>query len=145
MNCFGLIGSAASNRLTPTSMQLINLTLFALLFRRSETSRHCDAVISSGNSDAITADLTKPFGTYLALDRQEPWRQTAENDYSMDIDVKTSVVFGSAVTGITQGIIPTLLRDNVGPNPANFRSTSPIWVNHVKRYVSTSTVPVSAD
>ena len=114
----------ASNRQTPTSdaaNQSNYIRSFVQTIGRPQSI--ADAVISVAIPDAITADLTKPFGTYFGarLGKNLGGRRPKDDV----IDVTTSVVFGSAVTGITQGIIPTLLRDNVGPNPANFRNTFP--------------------
>jgi hypothetical protein len=86
-----------------------------------------DAVISVAIPDVIQADLTKPSGTYFGsqLGRNFGGRRPQDDV----IDVTASVVFGSAVTGITQGQIPALTSDNVGPNPANFRPTFPYLGN----------------
>ncbi len=82
-----------------------------------------DAVISVAIPDAIQADLTKPSGTYFGAQLGQNFGGRRPTDDV--IDVTASVVFGSAVTGITQGQIPNLTSDNVGPNPARFRSTFP--------------------
>lgn len=114
----------ASNRLTPTG-DAANQSNFIRSFVTTigRPPGIADAVISVAIPDAITADLTKPFGTYFGarLGKNLGGRRPKDDV----IDVTASVVFGSAVTGITQGVIPPLTKDNVGPNPANFRTTFP--------------------
>ena len=82
-----------------------------------------DAVISVAIPDVIQADLTKPSGSYFGAKLGNNFGGRRPKDDV--IDVTASVVFGSAVTGITQGQIPSLTSDNVGPNPANFLPTFP--------------------
>jgi Domain of unknown function (DUF4331) len=82
-----------------------------------------DAVISVAIPDVIQADLSKPTGSYFGAQLGQNFGGRRPTDDV--IDVTASVVFGSAVTGITQGVIPGLTSDNVGPNPANFLPTFP--------------------
>lgn len=114
----------ASNRLTPTG-DAANQSNFIRSFVTTigRPQGIADAVISVAIPDAITADLTKPSGTYFGarLGKNLGGRRPKDDV----IDVTASVVFGSAVTGITQGVIPLLTKDNVRPNPANFRTTFP--------------------
>lgn len=86
-----------------------------------------DAVISVAIPDVIQADLSKPTGSYFGTQLAQNFGGRRPKDDP--IDVTTSVTFGSAVTGITQGIIPGLITDNVGPNDANFLATFPYLGN----------------
>ncbi|MBW4519871.1 MAG: DUF4331 domain-containing protein [Scytolyngbya sp. HA4215-MV1] len=86
-----------------------------------------DAVISVAIPDAIQADLSQPKGSYFGTQLAQDFGGRRPKDDV--IDVTTSVVFGSAVTGITQGVIPGLVSDNVGPKDTNFLSTFPYLGN----------------
>ena len=86
-----------------------------------------NAVISVAIPDVIQADLSKPTGSYFGTQLGQNFGGRRPTDDV--IDVTASVVFGSAVTGITQGAIPGLTSDNVGPNPANFLPTFPYLGN----------------
>ncbi|MGL5080437.1 MAG: DUF4331 domain-containing protein [Microcoleaceae cyanobacterium] len=86
-----------------------------------------DAVISVAIPDVIQADLSKPTGTYFGTQLGQNFGGRRPKDDV--IDVTTSVVFGDAVTGITQGQIPGLVTDNVGAKNANFLSTFPYLGN----------------
>ncbi len=86
-----------------------------------------DAVISVAIPDVIQADLSKPTGSYFGTQLGQNFGGRRPKDDP--IDVTTSVTFGSAVTGITQGVIPGLVTDNVGPKDANFLSTFPYLGN----------------
>ena len=86
-----------------------------------------DAVISVAIPDVIQADLSKPTGSYFGTQLGQNFGGRRPKDDV--IDVTASVVFGSAVTGITQGAIPALTSDNVGPNNANFLPTFPYLGN----------------
>ena len=79
-----------------------------------------DAVISVAIPDVIKADLSKPTGSYFGTQLGQNFGGRRPKDDV--IDVTASVVFGSAVTGITAGAIPALTSDNVAANPANFLS-----------------------
>jgi len=71
-----------------------------------------DAVISVAIPDVIQADLSKPSGSYFGTQLANNFGgRTPADDV---IDTTLSVVFGHAVTGITQGEIPALTTDNVG-------------------------------
>ncbi|MBW4528165.1 MAG: DUF4331 domain-containing protein [Phormidium tanganyikae FI6-MK23] len=86
-----------------------------------------NAVISVAIPDVIQADLSKPTGSYFGTQLGQNFGGRRPTDDV--IDVTASVVFGSAVTGITQGAIPGLTSDNVGANPANFLPTFPYLGN----------------
>lgn len=86
-----------------------------------------DAVISVAIPDVIKADLSKPTGSYFGSQLGQNFGGRRPKDDV--IDVTASVVFGSAVTGITAGAIPTLVTDNVGANNANFLPTFPYLGN----------------
>ncbi|MBD2036903.1 DUF4331 domain-containing protein [Leptolyngbya sp. FACHB-321] len=86
-----------------------------------------DAVISVAIPDVIQADLSKQNGTYFGTQLAGNFGGRRPKDDV--IDVTASVVFGSAVTGITQGAIPALTSDNVGPKEANFLPTFPYLGN----------------
>lgn len=86
-----------------------------------------DAVISVAIPDVIQADLSKPSGSYFGTQLGNNFGGRRPTDDV--IDVTASVVFGDAVTGITEGKIPGLTSDNVGPNPANFLSNFPYLGN----------------
>ena len=82
-----------------------------------------DAVISVAIPDVIKADLSKPTGSYFGTQLGQNFGGRRPKDDV--IDVTASVVFGSAVTGITAGAIPALTTDNVAANPANFLPVFP--------------------
>ena len=86
-----------------------------------------DAVISVAIPDVIKADLSKPTGTYFGSQLGTDFGGRRPKDDV--IDVTASVVFGSAVTGITTQTYPGLTTDNVGPNDANFLPTFPYLGN----------------
>lgn len=86
-----------------------------------------DAVISVAIPDVIQADLSKQGGSYFGSQLAGNFGGRRPTDDV--IDVTASVVFGSAVTNITEGAIPSLTSDNVGPNPANFLPTFPYLGN----------------
>ena len=86
-----------------------------------------DAVISVAIPDVIQADLSKPNGSYFGTQLAGNFGGRRPKDDV--IDVTASVVFGSAVTGITEGAIPALTSDNVGPADANFLPTFPYLGN----------------
>ena len=86
-----------------------------------------DAVISVAIPDVIQADLSKANGSYFGTQLAGNFGGRRPKDDV--IDVTASVVFGSAVTGITQGAIPALTSDNVGPKDANFIGTFPYLGN----------------
>ncbi len=82
-----------------------------------------DAVISVAIPDEILADLSKPTGSYFGTLLAGNFGGRRPKDDV--IDTTLSVVFGSAVTGITAGQIPALTSDHVGPNNAFFLSNFP--------------------
>lgn len=82
-----------------------------------------DAVISVAIPDVIKADLSKPTGSYFGTQLANNFGGRRPQDDV--IDVTASVVFGSAVTGITTQTYPGLISDNVGANNANFSSSFP--------------------
>ena len=86
-----------------------------------------DAVISVAIPDVIQADLSKQNGSYFGTQLAGNFGGRRPKDDV--IDVTASVVFGSAVTGITEGAIPALTSDNVGPVDANFLPTFPYLGN----------------
>lgn len=86
-----------------------------------------DAVISVAVPDVIQADLSKQNGSYFGTQLAGNFGGRRPKDDV--IDVTASVVFGSAVTGITEGAIPALTSDNVGPVDANFLPTFPYLGN----------------
>lgn len=86
-----------------------------------------NAVISVAIPDVIQADLSKSNGSYFGTQLGGNFGGRRPTDDV--IDITASVVFGSAVTGITQGAIPALTSDNVGANPANFLPTFPYLGN----------------
>lgn len=86
-----------------------------------------DAVISVAIPDVIQADLSKPTGSYFGTQLGQNFGGRRPKDDV--IDVTASVVFGSAVTGITTQQYPGLTSDNVGPNDANFLPTFPYLGN----------------
>ena len=86
-----------------------------------------DAVISVAIPDQIQADLSKQNGSYFGTQLGGNFGGRRPKDDV--IDVTASVVFGSAVTGITQGAIPALTTDNVGPKDANFIGNFPYLGN----------------
>jgi hypothetical protein len=86
-----------------------------------------DAIISVAIPDVMQADLSKGSGTYFGTQLAQNFGGRRPKDDP--IDVTTAVTFGSAVTGITQGTIPGLISDNVGPNNANFLTTFPYLGN----------------
>lgn len=88
-----------------------------------------DAVISVAVPDVIQADLSKSTGSYFGTQLGGNFGGRRPTDDV--IDVTASVVFGSAVTNITEGAIPTLTSDNVGANPANFLPSFPYLGNPV--------------
>lgn len=118
----------ASNRQTPTD-DAANQSKFIRSFIKAigRPKGIADAVISVAIPDVIQADLTKPSGTYFGSQLGDNLGGRRPKDDV--IDVTASVVFGSAVTGITQGQIPALTSDNVGPNNANFLPTFPYLGN----------------
>lgn len=85
------------------------------------------AVISVAIPDVIQADLSKPTGSYFGTQLGGNFGGRRPKDDV--IDVTASVVFGSAVTGITTQQYPGLTSDNVGPNDANFLPTFPYLGN----------------
>lgn len=118
----------ASNRQTPVNdvgYQSSFIRAFVSVIGRPQGI--ADAVISVAQPDEIKADLTKPSGSYFGAQLGKNFGGRRPKDDV--IDVTASVVFGSAVTGITQGQIPSLTTDNVGPNPANFLSSFPYLGN----------------
>jgi Domain of unknown function (DUF4331) len=86
-----------------------------------------DAVISVAIPDVIQADLSKSAGSYLGTQLGQNFGGRRPTDDV--IDTTASVVFGSAVTNITQGAISALTSDNVNANPANFLPTFPYLGN----------------
>jgi hypothetical protein len=75
----------------------------------------------------IQADLSKSAGSYFGTPLAQNFGGRRPKDDV--IDTTTSVVFGSAVTGITDGVIPGLVSDNVGPKDSNFLATFPYLGN----------------
>ncbi|MBV9385923.1 MAG: DUF4331 domain-containing protein [Chroococcidiopsidaceae cyanobacterium CP_BM_ER_R8_30] len=92
-----------------------------------------DAVVAVAIPDVIQADLNQStgvyFGTQLASLGAAPPNLGGRRPKDDVIDTTLSVVFGSAVTNITAGAIPTLTTDNVGPKDSNFLSTFPYLGN----------------
>ncbi|MEA5552202.1 DUF4331 domain-containing protein [Anabaena cylindrica UHCC 0172] len=86
-----------------------------------------DAVISVAIPDVIQADLSKLTGSYFGTQLGSNFGGRRPKDDV--IDVTASVVFGSAVTGITTQTYPGLTTDNVGPDNANFLTTFPYLGN----------------
>ena len=86
-----------------------------------------DAVISVAIPDVIQADLSKQNGSYFGTQLAGNFGGRRPKDDV--IDVTASVVFGSAVTGITEGAIPALTSDNVAPRETNFLPTFPYLGN----------------
>ncbi|MCY7272914.1 MAG: DUF4331 domain-containing protein [Phormidesmis sp. CAN_BIN44] len=86
-----------------------------------------DAVISVAIPDVIQADLSKLTGSYFGTQLSQNFGGRRPKDDV--IDVTASVVFGDAVTGITEGALPGLTSDNVGANDANFLPTFPYLGN----------------
>ncbi len=86
-----------------------------------------DAVISVAIPDVIKADLSKSTGSYFGTQLGNNFGGRRPKDDV--IDVTASVVFGSAVTGITTQTYPGLITDNVSPNNANFLSNFPYLGN----------------
>ncbi len=86
-----------------------------------------DAVISVAIPDQIQADLSQQNGSYFGTQLGGNFGGRRPKDDV--IDVTASVVFGSAVTGITQGAIPALTTDNVGPKDVNFIGNFPYLGN----------------
>ena len=82
-----------------------------------------DAVISVAIPDIIQADLSKTKGSYFGTQLGKNFGGRRPQDDV--IDVTASVVFGDAVTGIKDGIIPGLVSDNVGPKAENFSPKFP--------------------
>lgn len=82
-----------------------------------------DAVISVAIPDIIQADLAQPTGSYFGTQLGKNFGGRRPKDDV--IDVTASVVFGDAVTGIKDGIIPGLVSDNVGPKAENFSPDFP--------------------
>jgi hypothetical protein len=89
-----------------------------------------DAVISVAIPDMIQADLSQTNGSYFGTQLAQDFGGRRLRDDV--IDVTTSVVFGSAVTGITQGVIPGLVSDNVGFKESSFISTFPYLGNPLR-------------
>jgi hypothetical protein len=118
----------ASNIQTPTA-DAANQSNFIRSFVQAigRPQGIADAVISVAIPDVIQADLSKPTGSYFGTQLAQNFGGRRPKDDP--IDVTTSVTFGSAVTGITQGVIPGLVTDNVGPKDANFISTFPFLGN----------------
>ena len=114
----------ASNLQTPTG-DAANQSSFIRSFVQAigRPTGIADAVISVAIPDEIQADLSKPTGSYFGAQLGGNFGGRRPKDDV--IDVTASVVFGSAVTGITQGAIPALTTDNVGPKDANFIGTFP--------------------
>lgn len=114
----------ASNLQTPTADQATQSAFIrAFVQAIGRPSGIADAVISVAIPDVIVADLSKSGGSYLGTQLSQNFGGRRPKDDV--IDVTASVVFGSAVTGITQGAIPGLVSDNVGPKDSNFLSTFP--------------------
>jgi hypothetical protein len=86
-----------------------------------------DAVISVAIPDVIQADLSASNGSYFGTQLGKNFGGRRPKDDV--IDVTASVVFGSAVTGITQGQILPLTTDNVEANNANFLPEFPYLGN----------------
>ena len=117
-----------SNLQTPTN-DASNQSNFIRSFIRAigRPQGIADAVISVAIPDVITADLSKPNGSYFGTQLLQNFGGRRPKDDV--IDVTASVVFGNAVTGITEKTYPGLTSDNVGPNNANFSNTFPYLGN----------------
>ena len=117
-----------SNLLTPTG-DAANQSSFIRSFvaKIGRPQGIADAVISVAIPDVIKADLSKPTGSYFGTQLGGNFGGRRPKDDV--IDVTASVVFGSAVTNITEGAIPSLTSDNVGANAANFLPTFPYLGN----------------
>jgi Domain of unknown function (DUF4331) len=110
---------SASNIKTPTQ-DAANQSMFIRSFVKAigRPQGIADAVISVAIPDVIQADLSKPTGSYFGTQLGKNFGGRRPQDDV--IDVTASVVFGDAVTGIKEGIIPGLVSDNVGPKAENF-------------------------
>jgi Domain of unknown function (DUF4331) len=86
-----------------------------------------DAVISVAIPDIMQVDLSASNGSYFGTQLGKNFGGRRPKDDV--IDVTASVVFGSAVTGITQGQILPLTSDNVEANNANFLPEFPYLGN----------------
>jgi hypothetical protein len=115
----------SSNLKTPTQDKA-NQSMFIRSFvdKIKRPKGIADAVISVAIPDIIQADLSKSNGSYfgIQLGKKNFGGRRPQDDV---IDVTTSVVFGDAVTGITEGIILGLVSDNVGPKAENFSPNFP--------------------
>ena len=115
---------SASNIKTPTQ-DAPNQSMFIRSFVKAigRPQGIADAVISVAIPDVIQADLSKPTGSYFGTQLGQNFGGRRPKDDV--IDVTASVVFGDAVTGIKEGIIPGLVSDNVGPKDENFSPKFP--------------------
>lgn len=115
---------SASNIKTPTK-DAANQSMFIRSFVKAigRPQGIADAVISVAIPDVIQADLSKPTGSYFGTQLGSNFGGRRPKDDV--IDVTASVVFGDAVTGIKDGIIPGLVSDNVGPKDENFSPKFP--------------------
>ena len=115
---------SASNIKTPTQ-DAANQSMFIRSFVKAigRPQGIADAVISVAIPDIIQADLSKPTGSYLGTQLGQNFGGRRLKDDV--IDVTASVVFGDAVTGIKEGILPGLVTDNVGPKAENFSPNFP--------------------
>lgn len=117
-----------SNLQTPTK-DAPNQSQFILAFVNAigRPQGIANAVISVAIPDVMQADMSKPTGSYFGTQLGNNFGGRRPKDDV--IDVTLSVVFGSAVTGITAGQIPGLTSDNVGTNNANFLTNFPYLGN----------------
>ncbi|MDX2273402.1 MAG: DUF4331 family protein [Cyanobacteriota bacterium] len=120
----------ASNRSAPTgdtAFQSSFIRNFINAIGRPQSI--ADAVILVVIPDVIEADLSLQdgiyFGTELASLGAAPANFGGRRPADDPIDVTLSVVFGDAVTGVTEGAIPELTTDNVGPEAIGATNTFP--------------------
>ena len=114
----------SSNLKTPTQDKA-NQSMFIRSFVKAikRPKKIAAAVISVAIPDIIQADLSKSNGSYFGTQLGKNFGGRRPQDDV--IDVTASVVFGDAVTGIKDGIIPGLVSDNVGPKAENFSPNFP--------------------
>jgi hypothetical protein len=119
-----------SNRATPradTGFQEVAIRSFFRAIGRSQAI--ADLVVAVTLPDVVEADLSQPTGAYFGVELAGAGvvgpnfggRRLRDDP----VDVTLQVVFGDLVHGITEGQIPALTSDNVGPDAIRDTNTFP--------------------
>jgi hypothetical protein len=119
-----------SNRSTPRADQGFQESAIRSFFTAIGRSQEiADLVVFVTIPDEVEADLSQATGAYFGVELADagvvPANFGGRRLTDDPIDVTLQVVFGEAVHGISDGAIPALTTDNVGPAAIRNTSTFP--------------------